>query len=263
MSEPKISLITPVLNAGEALEQTLQSVEAQTLHPYEHIIVDGLSTDGSLERLKEYAARVPYTVRILSCPPKGVYNALNQGFNEADGDVLGLLHGGDRFASAGVLSEYASAFCDHPEVPLVYADIRYFREDGKSGRYYSGAPFRPSLLKWGYMFPHPSMYIRRRLWDEYGPYREDYTIGADFEWIVRILLAGGETARYLPLLSVEMQPGGLSSRWRHRLCTTPREKLRALRTNGFPTCPLRLLARYLYALPNPFASRLNNPLRHN
>ena len=252
MNTSAISLVTPVLNCAGSLERTLRSVLAQSLCPAEHIIVDGMSTDGSTEICLRYKASAPYPVRILRREPRRASDALNAGFAECRHEITGLLHGADLFPKGNVLEKMQGAFEADPALQVAYADIRYLDVKGKPGRYYSGRPFRPSLLKWGYMFPHPSMYVRRALFSRYGPYATDYLIAGDFEWLVRVLLKGGEKYGYVPVCAVLMNPGGVSARTGNRLRVTPREKLKALRANGIHVCPLRLVGRYAFALADIF-----------
>ena len=143
-----------------------------------------------------------------------------------------------------MLSQVAAAF--RKETPLLYADIHYEKTDGTRGRHYSGRPFAPAKLKQGFMPPHPSVYVRTGVYRRHGLFREDMTVAADFEWLVRVLLSANEKATYLPLDMVAMHTGGVSESLRRRLFLTPKEKWRALRLNGHRVCPLRLLGRYIY-----------------
>lgn len=228
--------------SAELIAETLGSVERQSTAPAEHILVVG-DVGGDVRKLCcEYDSRVPYAVNIYEQEPRGIYAAINEGIQRTTAPIVGLLHGGDRLLTSEVLAtvQYEMSVGN---AALIYGDIRY-----ATGRYYSGRHFRPSSLRNGFMFPHPSMYCRREVFDRYGLYAEDYRVGADFEWLVRVLLVGGVSARYVPLCMVEMASGGTSMSLWHRLTVTPREKLRALRAHGHPVCPLRMLTRYAYAL---------------
>lgn len=244
-----ITLITTVRGNDTSLPATLDSVLAQSRKPDEHIIVVGEDGSGSvLGEVREYARRAPYAVNILRREPNGVYDAINAGLERASCDIVGLLHAKDRFASDTVLERMAGAFDQDGELQIAYADIVYERPDGRPGRYYSACGYKPVMLKWGIMPPHPSVYVRRSLFGQYGMYPTDYRVAGDFEWLVRTFLKGGERHRYLPLCAVRMAVGGLSSKWCNRFMVTPREKLRALRANGYKVCPLRMAARYAFAL---------------
>lgn len=250
-----ISLVTITRDCGAALRETLESVAAQTWAPAEHIIVDGMSADGTLALCREYAADAPYPVRILSREPQGVYDALNCGVKAATGAIIGTLHGGDRFASPLILETMAMTFESDPDLMLAYGDIRYMSRTGTPASYYSGDGFRPGLLKWGFMPPHPSVYCRRELFERHGLYTTDFLVAGDFEWLARVLLKEGERSRYVPVCAVLMAPGGLSTRPRNRLLVTPREKLRALDHNDVRVCPLRMAARYIFAITSIFKKR--------
>lgn len=250
-----ISLVTITRDCGAALRETLGSVAAQTWAPAEHIIVDGMSADGTLALCREYAASVTYPVKIMSREPHGVYDALNCGISASSGPVTGSLHGGDRFAGPAILETMSKTFESDPDLMLAYGDIRHTSRSGKPGAYYSGDGFRPGLLKWGFMPPHPSVYCRRELFERHGLYTTDFLVAGDFEWLARVLLKEGERSRYVPVCAVIMAPGGLSTRPRNRLLVTPREKVHALRRNGVRVCPLRMAARYVFALTSIFKKR--------
>lgn len=242
----KVSVVTVCRDAGSLLLPTLKSIARQREVDIESVIVDGASTDGSVGVIKDFAAGSAFPVRWVSEPDRGVYEALNKGIRMATGDVVGLLHAGDRFTDAGVLRLVSEAFSD-ASIDYLYGDVRFV--DSSTGcrtREYRADRFMPRLLLNGFAPPHPSLYMTRELFDRVGPYREDYTVAADFEYFVRLMLGGSAKGCYLPAMMVDMEPGGLSSRLINRLWTNNKEKLRALRENGCRVMPLRLLLRYLY-----------------
>ncbi len=244
----KISVITVTRNAVDRLEATLESVFSQQGVELESIVVDGASSDGTVDIITRFAAEHPDNMKWISRPDSGIYQALNRGIEMATGEVVGLLHAGDHFTSADVLAHVAVAFAD-PVVRMTYGDIHFVnRATGKVTRRYRSSKFarKPVLLKNGFAPPHPSLYMRRDLFAEVGPYKEDYRVGADFEYFVRLMLIKGIKGKYLPLDMVEMSTGGLSNRWGSRLWTNPKEKYRALRENNIHSNPFRLLIRYLY-----------------
>lgn len=246
MNLPTISIVTPVLNEAKTLRETLSSVLMQTYAPHEHIIVDSGSTDGTLEIINEYKAQAPYKVILLTTPPGGVYAALNNGSELATADLLGLLHGDDSYTSPHILEFIATAMARNPQVELVYGDVHFVNDAGKRTRHYSGAHFVPEKLRIGLAFPHPSMYIRRSLFDKYGPYNLSFRISSDYEYIVRLTLKNRVKILYLPIDMVAMHEGGLASQWSSRLWHHPREKFRALKINGHATPFWKLLGRYIY-----------------
>lgn len=242
----KVSIVTVCRNAGRLLLPTLHSLSAQRDVEIESVIVDGASTDDSVDVIKVFAANSGLTVKWVSEPDNGVYNALNKGIAMATGDIVGLLHAGDRLSSHDVLRLVCRQF-ENSAIDYVYGDVRFVDlSSGRRTRVYRADRFSPRLLLNGFAPPHPSLYMRRELFDRVGPYREDYVVAADFEYFVRLMLGASASGCYLSVNVVDMEPGGLSSKIVNRLWTNNREKLRALRENGHRVMPLRLLLRYLY-----------------
>lgn len=242
----RVSVITVCRNAGDFLLPTLKSIAAQKGAEFESIIVDGASTDGSVDVIKSFAAESAFPVKWVSEPDEGVYAALNKGIMMATGDVVGLLHAGDRFTDPYILQGVSASFID-PAIDYLYGDVKYVEySTGRCCRNYRSDRFQPRMLLDGFAPPHPSLYVRRELFDSVGMYSEDYKVAADFEFFVRLTLVNQSRGRYLPAVMVNMEPGGLSSRPVNRFWNNNKEKLRALRQNGYRVMPLRLLLRYLY-----------------
>ncbi len=243
----KVSIITPTLNNGEALRRTIDSVVAQSYHDIELVIVDGGSTDNSLDIIHELDHRHPTMIKWLSEPDDGVYHALNKGIALATGDVIGTLHGNDFLVAPDIIDRIVRVMEEAPEVPYVYGDVHYFAEpSGRCVRLYSGSPHLADNLRMGIAPPHPSLYIRSEVLSEVGGYREDYRVAADFELFVRLAFVYGIIGRYIPLDMVGMSLGGLSTSLRNRLITNNVEKMRALRENGVSRHGLGILKRYLF-----------------
>lgn len=243
----KISVITVTRDAAPAVGGTLMSILSQKNVDVEVVVVDGASTDATIDTVCGIAERYPGKVKWVSEPDNGIYNAINKGLALASGDVVGTLHAGDRFSHDKVLRLVGRAFYDR-SIDFVYGDVCFVEAESRkpSGRVYRADRFTPSLLLGGFAPPHPSLYMRREVPGRVGIYREDYSVAADFEYFVRLMLIFGERGRYLPMTMVEMAAGGVSSRWRNRLWTNNVERLKALRDNGQPANPLRLLKRYFY-----------------
>lgn len=242
----KISIITVTLNAGQLLDITVNSVMKQSHPDIDYIIVDGASTDNSLEKAHTLAGLHPNRIRIISEPDNGIYEAINKGISIARGEIIGLLHAGDRFSSDTILEEIDSAMSRY-DCPFIYGDVHYTNiSRTKTTRKYTSLNFRKELLLRGFAPPHPSFYARREIFRKYGFYKENYMIGADFEMFVRLMLINNIEGRYLPLDMVEMAPNGLSAKLRHRLITNNIEKYRALRENSIKICRFSLLLRYLH-----------------
>lgn len=240
-----VSVITPVLNESIRLPKALDSLMRQRGTEIEHLIVDGGSSDDSLQISERYAATAPYPVRILTDVEGGVYRALNAGIRASTGTYVATLHANDAFAAPDALAR-SVALLQSTGTGLIYADLHYTNASGRRVRYYSGARFSPRKLLDGFMPPHPTVVARRELFDTAGLYNPEYKIAADYDWLCRALLLHDAGCVYLPLDMVEMSSGGLSGLWKNRLWFTNLDKLRSLRANHLPVFPLRLIKRYLY-----------------
>lgn len=211
----KISIITITYNSAKTLPRALESVRSQTYGDIEHIIIDGASTDGTVEIIKNYSKgpsdKVPSTkeVRWVSEPDGGIYDALNKGIRMATGDVIGFLHSDDVLYSPDSIGQIAAAF-ESTKADVVYGDLQYCNGDKVTRRWRSNA-FKPSSLKFGWMPPHPTLYVRREVYEQVGEYDSWFRISADYDMILRIFTAGYKT-HYIPQVLVSMETGGASNR---------------------------------------------------
>lgn len=204
----KISIVTAVYNRAGTIEQTLRSVREQTWPHVEHIAIDGGSTDGTLDVLRSHKSQL---AALVSEPDQGIYDALNKGMALATGDIVGLLHSDDFFAHQDVLSRIADAFQD-ASIDVAYGDLDYVSQsDGRVVRRWRSGRYSPGRLRFGWMPPHPTFYVRRRLLEKLGGYDLSMRLGADFDFTLRYLIHAGESVAYLPEVLVKMRTGGASS----------------------------------------------------
>ena len=226
----KISVITAVHNNCETISAALDSVLGQSGVDIELVVIDGGSTDGTLEVLRSYADRLHV---LVSEPDQGIYDALNKGIRRASGEVVGFLHSDDLFADSDVLSRIAAAFAD-PGVGAVYGDLLYVRKDNPDQvvRYWRSGEFSGRRLGWGWMPPHPTLYVRRRVYERHGLFDTSFRIAADYDFILRALSQNRVGVRYIPKVLVKMRVGGASNRSLRNILQKSSEDLRALRGNG-------------------------------
>lgn len=226
----KISVITAVYNNRETISAALDSALRQSGVDIDLVVIDGGSTDGTLEVLRSYTGRLDV---LVSEPDQGIYDALNKGIQRASGEVVGFLHSDDLFAGAGVLSRVAAAFAD-PEVGAVYGDLVYVRKDNPDQvvRYWRAGVFSRRRLRWGWMPPHPTLYVRRHVYEQHGLFDTSFRIAADYDFILRTLGQAGVGVRYIPEVLVKMRVGGASNRSLRNILRKSSEDLRALRRNG-------------------------------
>ncbi len=214
-----ISVITVALNASDTIRDCVESVKNQS-YQAEHIIIDGCSTDDTVSLARNHASP---TVVIVSEPDKGAYDALNKGLALATGDIIGLLHADDFYPRKDVLAKVAMCLKD-PDVEACYGDLVYVnREDAsRVTRYWKSCPLDRNLFYYGWMIPHPTLYIKREIYEKYGGFSTSLGSAADYELELRFFLKHGLRAEYIPEILVVMRSGGWSN-------ATLRNRLRANR----------------------------------
>ncbi len=196
---PKLSIITINFNDAEGLQKTVESVFSQAFKDYEYIIIDGGSTDGSVEVIKKYDTQINYWV---SEPDHGVYHAMNKGIIKATGDYLLFLNSGDLLPSSHTLEK---VFEQANGEDLLYGD---FQMNGK--RYKSPYPLQFSDF-WHRSICHQSVFFSKRLFDEHGLYDESLKITADWLFLIFIIFKGNATYKYIEETISEVDSGGISS----------------------------------------------------
>jgi glycosyltransferase involved in cell wall biosynthesis len=238
----KIVVITVCFNASRTIAKTLHSVSNQTYRNVEHIIIDGGSTDNTIEVVKSVG---PHVFKIISEKDNGIYSAMNKGIQLAAGDVIAFLNADDYYKDLDVLAQVAFIM-DNEDIDVLYGDVQYFRASRPMDtvRYYNSSRFSAKRLGWGWMPAHPGMFVRKALFDSYGLFRTDYRIAGDFEFVARVFKHPELRYRYLPKSLVCMQMGGLStSGWRATLQLN-REMIRACKANSIHTNWFKILIRY-------------------
>lgn len=191
MAKMKVSIITVTYNNAATLADTIESVYQQTYQDIEYWIIDGASNDSTLDIIHENVERFQGRLHYISEPDKGIFDAMNKGIERCHGDIIGTLNADDYFTSDNVIEEVVKTF-SKKDVDVVYGDIHFIHSDrpDKTVRYYSSALFRPFWLRFGFMPAHPSLYVRREVYQEVGPYSLEFTIASDFDMMIRIFARG-------------------------------------------------------------------------
>ena len=254
----KVSLITACYNSAATIRTCFDSVLSQRGVDLEYIVVDGGSKDDTVGVVKDFDRKVRESGRQniafkwLSERDQGMYDAINKGIAMASGDIVGILNADDMFESPDTLAHVVEAFRSGgvgERVDCVYADIRFVKDDLQTtSRYYSVKHWAPWMLQWGKMPPHPSVYIRRELFDKLGLYKLGYDIAADYELLIRYLRKAGIKTRYLNECVVRMRMGGKSTRGWKSFMTLNREIVRGNRENGYFCCFPMLLPKYMFKI---------------
>jgi glycosyltransferase involved in cell wall biosynthesis len=239
----KVSIVTVTLNSAATLATAMDSVSRQDHPEIEHILIDGRSSDGTVDIIRSY----PHVTRWISEPDQGLYDAINKGIRLATGDVVGILNSDDFFPSPHVVSQIAEALNDQ-QVDAVFGDVAFVRPRNlqKIVRMYSSRRFHPRQFARGYMPAHPTFYVRRRCYEQFGVYQSDYRIAADYELLVRFLHRHRVSYRYLPVTMVYMRTGGVSNKTIASRYVLNREIVRACRENGVTTNMARLSLKYVF-----------------
>lgn len=245
-----ITIITPVRNNADVIVDCLRSIKGQTI-PCQHIIVDGGSTDGTLAIIRQHGAA---DAVLISEPDEGMYDAINKGLARASGEVVGILNADDFFPTSDALARIALAFTD-PAVEASYADLLYVdrADTTRVTRTWRSGDYRRDKLYAGWMPPHPTFYLRRRLYQEHGGYRLDLGTAADYELMLRMLLKHQVAAAYIPGVLVHMRTQGMSNATIGSRLRANRHDRAAWRVNGLRPRPWTLIAKPLRKMGQWFA----------
>lgn len=245
----KVSIITVTYNNAATLADTIESVYQQTYQDIEYWIIDGASDDCTLDIIHENVERFQGRLHYISEPDKGIFDAMNKGIQRCQGDIIGTLNADDYFTSDDIIEEVVKSF-SKKDVDVVYGDIHFIHADkpGKVVRYYSSALFHPFWLRFGFMPAHPSLYVRREVYQEVGPYSLDFTIASDFDMMIRIFRLRKSRYAYLRKDFVTMRTGGISTRNLHNRLVITKEQTMACRKNGIYTNRLLISLKYFRKL---------------
>lgn len=230
----KISVITPTYNSESVIKDCIESVANQSYKNFEHLVIDGASTDRTLQILQEYQNHL--TV-LLSQPDHGIYDAMNKGINLATGSVIGFLNSDDFYINNNILTKVADIFIEDTLLDACYADLLYTDklDTSRIVRYYKSKKFVPGAFAKGWCPPHPTFFLRRSVFERFGYFNLNYSIAADVELMMRLLEINNIRVRYVPELWVKMRMGGVTNKNLKNICNQNQEVLRALRSHRLPT----------------------------
>ena len=238
---PKVSVVTTTYNDIENLKRIFAEVKKQTYSNIEHIIVDGGSTDGTVDLLKELEEKEPGRISWMSEKDNGIYDAINKGIRMATGEIVGCCF--DRYADEGVLMRMVEIM-EKEGTDGVHGDLCYMDGDRIVRKWHQGQ----GVIRSGWMPGHPTLYLKKEVYDRFGLYRTDYRISGDYEFMVRILYRKEVTLSYLPEILIYMSHGGTSTNSLGAYVESMMEGHRALVENHVPFAWVTDLCRVVRVL---------------
>jgi len=246
----KVSIITICYNAVDHIDSTLRSVVIQEHKDIEHIVIDGGSTDGSLDKIKRYEDVI---VHFVSEKDDGIYDAMNKGLALATGDIVGFVNAGDMIARYDVVSAIVREF-EKGEQDAIYGDAVMVDPDDitQVKRFWKGGDYEKEKFKSGWMPPHLGTYIRRTIYDKFGNFTTKLQVAADYELLLRFMYKHDIRVRYVTRVLVRFRLGGASNASLKHIWKANKEVYQAWKMNGLivsPTImvqkPLRKVGQYL------------------
>ena len=208
-SKLKISIITVSYNSAVTIKDTIESILSQDYENIEYIIIDGGSTDNTVDIVKKYADKIDYFV---SEADNGIYDGMNKGIQAATGDIVGILNSDDFYPNSYVISNVAKTFVNQ-DCDAVYGDLVYVKENDSSkiARYWQSGEYTIKKIKNGWMLPHPTFFVKKEMYDRHGYYNTDLKSAADYEMILKLLYKKNISVFYIPMILVKMRMGGASN----------------------------------------------------
>lgn len=245
----KVSIITATYNSVNTIVDTLKSLEMQTYSDIEYIIIDGASKDNTLQVISDNCSRVS---TVISEPDKGIYDALNKGIMAATGDIVGFLHSDDLFSYPDAVKDIVETMRSNNS-QAVYADLEYVSKDDVSQviRLWKSGEYRKSKLKTGWMPPHPTFYMKRELYNNFGLFDLSFKIAADYDSLLRYLWSNNVKLAYLPKVVTKMRVGGASNRSLSNIIHKTKEDIQAIKNNQL-SWPVAVFFKNVSKIPQFF-----------
>jgi glycosyltransferase involved in cell wall biosynthesis len=206
----KITIITVTYNSAKTLKETLESVKNQTHQNIEHIIIDGNSSDNTLDIISQF----PNISQIISEPDKGIYDAMRKGVALATGDIIGILNSDDLFENDDILRKISETFQKEKSIDAVYGNLTYFKNNNpeKITRFWKSIAYYETFFEDGYIMPHPTLFLKKSVYDQIGSYYPAFKISSDYELMLRAFKLNNYIPYYLNETLVKMRMGGDSTR---------------------------------------------------
>lgn len=243
MREPLVSVITVCFNSSSTVRETILSVLAQDYPNLEYIIVDGGSTDGTQEIIESFGSQIH---QFVSEKDNGIYDAMNKGISMSKGKIISILNSDDLYYKKNTISTVVRVMIEK-DVDITYGDLFYFRskDHNKIVRYYKGKSFSDALVSKGWVPPHPTFFIKKKIYDKYGKFDVKFKLSADFDLIVRFLSRYKVSHYYLQQVLVKMRLGGESTNSVKNIIKMNFDNLKSCKQNDIKTNFVKFHLKYI------------------
>ena len=254
MCQVKISIITVTYNSEKTIRTTLDSVAKQTWSDIEHIIIDGKSSDRTLEIVKEF----PHISKVICEEDEGIYDAMNKGVRESSGNIIGFLNSDDWFYSTSIAQKIHEAF-SLDDIDAVYGDLVFVNNelDIIPKRIWISEPYKSKAFLSGWVPPHPTFYAKKSVYQRYGVFNSKLMFAADFDIMCRFIEKEGIIASYLPGYMVKMRLGGATTKNITNIIKGNIEIFKSLQANGLSPGLSFIIKKILLKLKQLNISKLN------
>lgn len=241
----RVSIITVCYNSEKFIEECIQSVLSQDYQNIEYIVVDGKSTDRTLDIISRYKDKI---TKIISEEDDGLYDAMNKGIVASTGEIVGILNSDDLFNDKSCVQEVVKAF-NNIEVECVFANLTFFKKDRKSiTRLYDSKKFKLRHFLSGDAPAHPTFYTRKHNFEKFGYYSTRHPVAADFDLMLRFLYIEKLKYQFIDKVIVNMREGGKSTRNLLTYIVNNREKYDILKRNKLTASYVKLMSRYIFKI---------------
>jgi glycosyltransferase len=246
----KISVITVVYNNDKTIREAIDSVLSQNYHEIEYIIIDGASKDNTIMIIKEYQSQI---TKFVSETDSGLYDAMNKGVRLATGDVIGILNSDDLYQDNNVISDVMYEFRNDEKLDLVYGDLVYVKQDdtNKIVRNWRSIKYYQNFFEDGNVPPHPSLFVKTKVYQETGLFNLDFRLAADYEFMLRIFKKHSFNSKYINRVIIRMRLGGATNQSFKNIWNQNVEVLKAWNYNDF-RLPFLLMPFRLFKRLNQF-----------